>query len=207
MPRGGELSWDEQQRRERLEPQADMFSIIYTVEALEKAYVRDAISADDYTDACRKLIGQFKIVEHTLDISVRELISRYEIACPAATHRLLEIGVPATVEYARGGDSAAGKLHVAVAETVQHFITAMDALKLGMVAVDQIQPLLNDLLAAVTKIPNLPPSFGAKEKVREWLTTLHAMRASDELDQAQVRQCLFDLESGYNEFHRSLSSS
>lgn len=203
-----ELSYEEQQRRERLASHADLFSIIHTVEALEKAYVRDSIPADDYTDACRKLIGQFKTVEHMLDgLTTHEFIARYQISCPAAKHRLLEIGVPATHEYSRGGDSSASKLSVAIAETVQHFITTMDALKLGMVAVDQVQPLLNDLLTAITKIPNLPPDFGAKEKAREWLTILHSMRASDELNATQVRQCLFDLESGYNEFHRSLSSS
>ncbi|KAJ1632327.1 vacuolar protein sorting-associated [Pavlovales sp. CCMP2436] len=139
-------------------------------------------------------------------LSVRDFIVRHELSCPAAQHRLLEIGVPATVEYSRGGDSSGAALHVAVAETVQHFITSMDAVKLGMVAVDQIQPLLNDLLVALTKIPNLPPNFVAKEKARQWLTVLHAMRASDELDEGQVRQILFDLETGYNEFHRSLSN-
>ncbi|KAJ1631768.1 VPS28 protein-domain-containing protein [Pavlovales sp. CCMP2436] len=118
-------------------------------------------------------------------LSVRDFIVRHELSCPAAQHRLLEIGVPAT--------------------TVQHYITSMDAVKLGMVAVDQIQPLLNDLLVALIKIPNLPPNFVAKEKARQWLTVLHAMRASDELD--EVWQILFDLETGYNEFHRSLSSS
>ncbi|KAG8464853.1 hypothetical protein KFE25_010221 [Diacronema lutheri] len=203
--RGSEMSWEE---RERLEAQADLFSIVYTVEALEKAWVRDTITADQYTDMCRRLIGQFKTVEHMIDgLSVPDFIARYELSCPAAQHRLLEIGVPATVEYSRGGDTSAGELPRAVAETVQHFITSMDALKLGMVAVDQIQPLLNDLLAAITRIPSLPPNFAAKVKTRQWLTTLHAMRAADQLDEAQVRQCLFDLESGYNDFHRSLQSS
>jgi hypothetical protein len=32
-----------------------------------------------------------------------------------------------------------------VAETVQHFITAMDAVKLEQRAVDEIQPLISDL--------------------------------------------------------------
>jgi ESCRT-I complex subunit VPS28 len=207
MLRGGELSWEEQQRRERLEPEADLYSIIYTVEALEKAYVRDSISADDYTDLCRKLIGQFKTLEHMIGgISVVEFMDRHQLACPAARHRLLEIGVPATVEYMRGRESGTGNLKTAVADTVQLFITAMDALKLGMVAVDQIQPLLNDLLAAITKIPDLPSDFQAKEKTRLWLTVLHKMTASETLSDAQVRQCLFDLETGYNEFHRSLST-
>jgi ESCRT-I complex subunit VPS28 len=202
-----QLSWEEQQRREPLESHADLYSIIYTVEALEKAYVRDTISADDYTHACSKLIGQFKTLEHMMDgLNVREFMIRHELSCPAARHRLLEIGVPATVEYSRGGNSSTSKLHVAVAETVQHFITAMDALKLGMVAVDQVQPLLKDLLGSLTKIPNLSPTFEAKEKVRHWLTVLHSMRASDELQDEDVRQCLYDLDSGHTEFYRFLTA-
>ncbi len=34
----------------------------------------------------------------------------------------------------------------------QHFITAMDSLKLNMVAVDQIFPLLSDLVSAMMKV-------------------------------------------------------
>lgn len=39
------------------------------------------------------------------------------------------------------------------------------------------------------------------------LTTLSSMSASDELDDNQVRQMLFDLESAYNAFNRFLHSS
>lgn len=39
------------------------------------------------------------------------------------------------------------------------------------------------------------------------LTTLSSMSASDELDDSQVRQMLFDLESAYNAFNRFLHSS
>lgn len=206
MLRDGELSWDEQQRRERLGPHANLYSIIYTVEALEKAYVQDNVGADEYTDLCRKLIGQFKTLEPMLGgISIAQFMDQHQLACPAARHRLLEIGVPATVEHMRGAERN-GNLSVAIAETVQHFITAMDALKLGMVAVDQIQPLLSDLLVAITKIPSLPSDFQAKEKARVWLSVLHKMAASEALSDAQVRQCLFDLETGYNEFHRHLST-
>jgi hypothetical protein len=39
---------------------ADMYAIIVATEKLERAYVRDKISAQDYEPACQKLIGQFK---------------------------------------------------------------------------------------------------------------------------------------------------
>ena len=41
---------------------------------------------------------------------------------------------------------------MSIAETVQHFITTMDSLKLNMVAVDQIYPLLSDLVQALNRV-------------------------------------------------------
>ena len=35
---------------------------------------------------------------------------------------------------------------------------------------------------------------------------MHKMKASDSLSEDQIRQMLFDLESAYNKFHKSLSS-
>ena len=51
---------------------ADLFAILKTTEKLERAYVRDAISAKDYEPGCQKLIGQFK----TLWESLRDEVSK-----------------------------------------------------------------------------------------------------------------------------------
>lgn len=122
--------------------------------------------------------------------------------CPAAVNRLIVSGIPATVEH-KGSSSDSGTA-VAVAECVQHFITAMDSLKLNMVAVDQVHPLLSDLLAALSRLPQLPPDFEGKVKARDWITRLNKMGAADELNEQQSRQLLFDLESSYNAFIQSL---
>ena len=45
---------------------ADLFAILKTTEKLERAYVRDAISAKDYEPGCQKLIGQFKTLWESL---------------------------------------------------------------------------------------------------------------------------------------------
>ena len=45
-----------------------------------------------------------------------------------------------------------GNAAKAVGETVQFFITTMDSLKLNMVAVDQLYPLLNDLMQSLNKV-------------------------------------------------------
>ena len=82
----------------------------------------------------------------------------------------------------------------------------MDSLKLNLVAVDQIHPLLSDLIKSINKVSSLPASFQGKQKIREWLITLNRMRASEEISSDQVRQLLFDLENAHSEFYQCLSS-
>lgn len=79
----------------------------------------------------------------------------------------------------------------------------MDALKLNMKAVDEIHPMLSDLMQSLNNVNTLPAEFEAK--IRNWLITLNAMKANDEIDEIQVRQLLFDLENAHNAFYRSLS--
>jgi ESCRT-I complex subunit VPS28 len=187
--------------REMFEGMADLFSIIKTTEALEKAYVRDAITAEEYKKHCSKLITQFKAAQNLTKDSVpdiRKFMQDYRLNCKAAEKRLIEEGIPLS-----GGttDDTART----VAETVQHFITLMDSLKLNMTAVDQIHPLLTDLLESLSKISSLSPEWEGKVKIKNWLVILNKMKASDELNPEQIRQMLFDLESSYNAFHKSLS--
>nr|XP_031360052.1 vacuolar protein sorting-associated protein 28 homolog [Lonchura striata domestica] len=80
----------------------------------------------------------------------------------------------------------------------------MDKLRLEIRAMDEIQPDLRELLETMTRMSSLPPDFEGRLKVNQWLQTLSAMSAADELDDAQVRQMLFDLESAYNAFNRFL---
>jgi len=191
--------------RETYDAMADLFSIIKTIEALEKAYVRDAISPDDYKKHCLKLLAQFKAAQNLTRDTVPDLkkfMQDYRIDnCKAAWKRIEEgiaydiLPKPDVVNTAR-----------VVAETVQFFITAMDSLKLNMTAVDQIHPLLTDLMESLCKIPTLSADWEGKVKIKNWLVQLNKMKASDELSEEQIRQMLFDLESAYNAFHKSLSN-
>jgi ESCRT-I complex subunit VPS28 len=121
------------------------------------------------------------------------------MSCPAAVNRL-KIGVPATIEHASEASTTSAKY---VAETVQLFITLMDSLKLNLKAVDQIHPLLSDLIQSLNRV--VSGDFEGKIKIRNWLVTLNKMKASEEIDDEQARQLMFDLETAHNEFYRSLS--
>lgn len=81
-------------------------------------------------------------------------------------NRLVRIGVPSTIEHASKGNNGNDSRYVA--ETVSHLITLMDALKLNMAAVDQMHPLLSDLLVSIAKVSGLPNDFEGKIKVKEW---------------------------------------
>lgn len=195
--------------REQYENMADIYAIFVAMEGLEKAYIRDAVTADKYTPACAKLIAQFKTAMNLLgdSFSIQKFMSDYKMSFPAATRRLVHIGVPATIEHSTGSnnESSSGSSAKHVAEAVQLFITLMDSLKLNMRAVDQIHPLLSDLMVALNQVSLLPADYDGKGKVREWLIVLNKMRAADELDEEQTRQILFDLENAHNAFYRSLS--
>jgi ESCRT-I complex subunit VPS28 len=64
----------------------------------------------------------------------------------------------------------------------------------------QICPILSDIISSLSRISSLPPDFGPKEKTKAWYSKLYAKPASYELNQDEMRQMLFDLESSYNEF-------
>jgi ESCRT-I complex subunit VPS28 len=83
----------------------------------------------------------------------------------------------------------------------------MDALKLDQKAVDEIQPLIADLMGSLNRIHGISPDFDAKVKIKSWLQKLNQLRAMDEICEDESRQLLFDLESSYGAFMEYLSTS
>lgn len=226
----------------------DLYTIIIATEHLERAYANDAITQKEYLVECNKLLAQFKIAEKavllasssgggeggasnsssswggggggpTIAKTTEELMRLYQMDCPRATHRLLHMGVPEPTKDA-GTNSSSHQHAVTVAETVQHFITTMDAVKLDLRAVDELQPLLSDLMAALNQLPDIitPTATndgssnnssglsGPVDKVRKWLVKLNNMRAIDVITEDDARQLSHDLDSSYSEFSRYLRS-
>ncbi|KAG9455049.1 hypothetical protein H6P81_007953 [Aristolochia fimbriata] len=202
--------WNDKREREMYDNFADLFAIIKTMDKLEKAYVRDTVSSKEYEPECLKLIAQFKTLTSTLKDtvpSVERFAETYKLECSAAMNRLLVSGVPATVEHRTSASAPAAMSAATVAECVQHFITAMDSLKLNMVAVDQVHPLLSDLSGSLNKLSILPSDYEGKVKMKEWIGRLSKMGAADELTEQQSRQLHFDLESSYNSFMAALPNA
>ena len=188
---------------------AELYAIIKTTDHLEGAYVADACTPDEYTTQCKKLIAQFKQQEKSLIASkhIEDVVSfmrDYRVDCAKGINRLVHVGVPATFEHDVSGEDEAAAEHVALC--TQHFITAMDAVKLESFAVDELHPLLADVMQSLSRMRALPADMQGKAKVREWVEALNQMRAADQITEEQARQLTFDLEKAYEEFHRALAA-
>ncbi|KAL5492876.1 VPS28 [Sanghuangporus weigelae] len=189
--------------REKYNLLATLFGVIVALDYLERAYVRDAVPAAEYSPACTRLLSQYKTMLKLVadDVpSIEEFMARYRMDNPAALHRI-KVGVPATVEHSSDAGPETGKW---VAETTQSFITFMDALRLRMRAKDQLHPILQGLMTNYARF-KASKDWEGRSRMVSWLITLNGMKASEEITEEQSRQLLFDVDYAYAEFFRSLS--
>jgi ESCRT-I complex subunit VPS28 len=196
--------FDSGREREMYDNLGDLYSIFMATESLERAYARNAITREEYTAECNRLISQFRVAERVAlgkSMTAETFMQVYQLDCPRAADRLLRIGVPEQML----SNTESHKTAITVAETAESFITLMDAVKLELTAVDELQPLLSDLMNSLTRLPEIPNDFEPNRIVQQWLQKLNLMRAVDEIDEADSRQLYMDLDSAYQEFKRYLS--
>ena len=186
-------------QREIWERLADIYSIIISLEYLEKAYVRDTITQTQYSLTCHRLLSQYRSILRAKSVAnqfvnLDEFMKTYNVNCPSAAYRL-QLGIPATVEHPpdtglkelQDGVPQSTKTNPKdIAEAVQHFITLMDALKLKYTSKDWLHPLLSSLMLSLNNVTS--GEFEGRAKIVQWLITLNKMEASDKITEQQSRQ-------------------
>ncbi|KKY17367.1 putative vacuolar protein sorting-associated protein [Phaeomoniella chlamydospora] len=207
--------------RDLLDSLAEIYSIIRTLDGLEKAYIKDAITEQEYTEFCSKLLKQYKSILSDETVS-REFVDldsfarKWKIECPRAIERL-RIGLPSTVALAQGHtpqpsiqqghDNALSTASPAPAPTssgpailsaTENFITFLDALRLNLTSKDALHPLLTEVIQSVNKVTEA--DFEGRARIIHWLIVLNGMRATQDLTEDQVRELSFDMEQAYNGF-------
>lgn len=204
----------------------ELFSIIVTLDELEKAFLKDAIPEAEYTDICERSLRQYKalLADETIAAEFRDLEdfkAKWELDVPRATERL-RVGMPSTTVTASsaapssasaaaasaggggsGGNSGNNPSGVLILEATQEFITFLDAVKLGLLSKDQLHPLLSDVIQAVNRVTD--KDFDSRGKIVQWLITLNQMKASDELSEQQARELELDIQQAYQGFRRTLT--
>ncbi|KAF1988654.1 ESCRT-1 complex, Vps28 subunit [Aulographum hederae CBS 113979] len=196
--------------RDLYESLAEVYSIIITLEALEKAYLKDSITESEYTETCSRLLKQYKsnLQDTTVANAFGDLETfkqEWDMECPRATERI-RLGLPATVEQpsmkpaAQGSDSNAKSSLIVTA--TENFITLLDAIKIGMLEKDVLHPLLVDIIQAVNKVTD--QDFENKSKIIQWLITLNQMKAAEKLSEDQAREIQFEIQQAYHGFKATL---
>lgn len=189
---------------------AEVFSIIVTLDQVEKAYIKDAIPESSYTEICDRLLKQYKAIltDEAVACQIVDLETfknRWDIEVPRATERI-RIGLPSTVTappintLSTGSANTNGTL---ILEATQDFITFLDALKLGLLAKDQLHPLLSDVIQSVNKVTN--KDFEGRGKIVKWLIVLNQMKATEEVNEDQARELELDMNSAYQGFKSTLN--
>jgi ESCRT-I complex subunit VPS28 len=275
--------------RDAYDTLAAIYGILVSLEFLERAYVRDAVSLQDYDAACLRLLSQYRAglasfaQQEGGDASIRPELARlgtigslqafedglegfmakYKVNFPLAAARIRQ-GQPAGLisetllaaqkEEERAAETASaeaqqraaqiaaeekekerkerqvkkaaarskkGSAAARVAETVQCFITLMDALKLSFRAKDQLHPLLADLMTSLSNMGDddnseadasdsdeeqeeIMHDFAGKPKLVKWLIRTNQMKASEELSDEEGRDLFFEIESMYAEYLKTL---
>ncbi|KAL4873831.1 hypothetical protein BDV12DRAFT_182157 [Aspergillus spectabilis] len=199
--------------RDLYESLAEIYSIIVTLDGLEKAYIKDVITEAEYTETCTRLLKQYKssLGDDTVAkefVDLENFKRTWGLECPRATERL-RIGLPATVEQASHSGSAANKAlgpsgpsggasGTLILTATENFITFLDALKLNMFSKDALHPLLSEVIQSINKVTDV--DFENRAKIIQWLITLNQMRATEELSEEQAREIAFDIEQAYQGF-------
>jgi ESCRT-I complex subunit VPS28 len=123
---------------------------------------------------------------------------------PRATERI-RIGLPSTVttpSHNAATTSNNGPNGTLILEATQDFITFLDALKLGLLAKDQLHPLLSDVIQSVNKVTDR--DFEGRGKIVQWLIALNQMKATEEVSEDQARELELDMNSSYQGFKATL---
>ncbi|PNY28006.1 Uncharacterized protein TCAP_02073 [Tolypocladium capitatum] len=199
---------------------AELFSIIVTLDELEKAFLKDAVPEAEYTEICERSLRQYKalLADETIAREfegLEEFKAKWDgttayasqLEAPRATERL-RVGMPSTTVTASSSStappsSANNTSGVLILEATQDFITFLDAVKLGMLSKDQLHPLLSDVIQSVNRVSD--QDFDSRGKIVQWLITLNQMKASEELGEQQARELVLDIQQAYQGFRRTLT--
>ncbi|ETN47181.1 uncharacterized protein HMPREF1541_01372 [Cyphellophora europaea CBS 101466] len=202
---------DSAAERDVVDSLAEIYSIIRTLDGLEKAYIRDALPENEYSEICSKLLKQYKSILNDETVShefvdLDTFCRTWDIECPRAKERL-RVGLTAdevlvTRPAASGPTPAPAASGSLILTATENFITFLDALRLSMVSKSALHPLLSDVIQSVNKVTD--QDFEHRGKIIQWLITLNQMKTSEELSEEQARDLAFDMEQAYNGFKSTI---
>lgn len=206
---------DSATERDLIDSFAEIYSIIRTLDGLEKAYQKDALPEREYTDMCSKMLKQYQSIISDRNVQrefgdLDSFMASWDIECPRAAETL-RAGLPRTEVYApqpsqvpSAPAAIAGPSGSMVMAATENFITFLDALKLNYTTKSALHPLLSEVIQSVNKVTD--KDFEHRGKIIQWLITLNQMRTTEELSEEQAGDLAFDMEQAYNGFKSMIAA-
>ncbi|MCJ1396281.1 Vacuolar protein-sorting-associated protein 28 [Xylographa bjoerkii] len=161
-------------------------------------------------------------------VDLESFKKEWNMDCPRATERL-RIGLPSTLVHpgpsapstsspypfaphsssyapqntpAASHPTASTPSASSIANATENFITFLDALRIKILAKDQLHPLLSEVIQSVNKV--VEGDFDGRGNIIKWLIRLNGMRAGENLGEEETRECAFELEGAYAGFKAKL---
>ncbi|CDW90936.1 vacuolar protein sorting-associated protein 28 homolog [Stylonychia lemnae] len=137
-------------------------------------------------------------------ISINQALKQFReydlIQCQSAYRRIQE------GKSGYKGEDYDKNLGQRVFDITTKIISALDIVSMGIQSVDQLTPYIRDIQTALGNYPNLPPQFGGTSIIKKWIDTLSTKQATDDLNENEIRQLKFDIDSVMNQFNDLLGS-
>lgn len=209
---------------------SELYSLVYTINILEKNFVKgsfDEFQKTEYCKLCDDLLLQYKSLMNTMDItdnnSLRKalnFIDEQEFDSFKLALRRVSVGTNGYKEKekidleqdeeerriqklkARDHELEVNSTNKKmIAEATAAFITLLDAIKLNYNTKDKLHPLFSDVL---TRAAKLAKDFKGRSELVTWLIKLNKMEIVDTLTEEELKQALWDVDSAYSGFFDQL---
>ncbi|CDR94505.1 vacuolar sorting protein 28, putative [Babesia bigemina] len=196
---------------------ANIYSLLQALEHLEQAFVSGDASNEDYTQECTELLSLCHILEEATPNVFAEFAAKHNLNCPLALNRLKKgsPGICSTSKPKAQARSEVGRYFITLThvslqtyiifELSEHFITLLDALKLGSTHVEELFPILHELITCLDYVPTLDDKSSNSvnvvphlDKLRVWCSRLENMPAHHALDANEIRQLTMEAEAAYS---------
>ncbi|MCQ2820984.1 MAG: hypothetical protein MJ252_27310 [archaeon] len=189
-----------------MEPLANIYSLIRTLEFIEWAYNFGHISSETHMEQARIILGQYNTLVDTYQEkfeNLTEFCTKYDLTdCKLAIKRINE------------GLGQADAQHIALAmELNQRFNDASNVFNLrygneGQIMIADFVPIYSDLINTLNKCKSLlPANLPDVVKLMDWYNLIKSRKAADFITHEEEQQIKMDVGVAYETINRILSKS
>ncbi|EAN33929.1 VPS28 family protein [Theileria parva strain Muguga] len=173
-----------------------VYSLMYSLEYLERGLISGDVKFEDYTTECNSLLNSSKLLKQPKHY-FQQFANDFGLNFQLAINRI-NIGSP---------DNHTSQQDVGIFDLSGNFITLIDALKLGISNSNQLYVMLCEMLRSIELSDKCfsGPDFWPRFKLEKLTFWEQKLLTQEELTSEQTTQFLSDMESTYYIYRQHLT--